>query len=101
MQSSDPNFRQSADCRKLASPAPKKIHGSKKKIEAVFLLLRSSVCSTSKNSGFCLREHVSCPFSPEKSPTPNFILVHPSTIFFTKTCENSSVSQKCGQLIVP
>ena len=81
MQPSDPNFQQSADCRKLASPAPKKqFHGngpSKKKVRSCSLLLRSSVFrqimekhvffflkkkfnfsevafSTSKNSGFCL-----------------------------------------------
>ena len=46
MQSSDPNFQQSADCPMLASLAPKKIHRngpSKNFLEAVFLLLRSSV----------------------------------------------------------
>ena len=32
MRSSDPNFRQSADCRKLGSPAPKKNHGKDQSI---------------------------------------------------------------------
>ena len=48
MRSSDPNFRQSADCWKLGSPAPKNFSRKRsvqKKFRSCFLLLRGSAFS--------------------------------------------------------
>ena len=109
MQSSDPNFQQSADSRKLASAAPKKSRKRfvPKKIEAVFCFsevacfrkIRENICVFGKKGptslrsgdsgfsevGFLFMRTCLLPFFPPplllfSRPTPNFILVHPSTI---------------------
>ena len=96
MRSSDPNFRQSVDCRKLGSPAPQHFSRKRsvqKKFRSCFLLLRSSVFSQNQGKtrfflkksnfseiaflllrcwGFCLCEVVSFPFSLLHSPSSLF-----------------------------
>ena len=113
--STDPNFWQSSDCRKIGSLEPKVSHGTgraKNKPEAVSLLLRSwcfstseakknhffknwsnlseVAFSTSQNYGFCLWEPVFCHFLLHHfSLLPwNFFLVHTSANFFlSETCK--------------
>ena len=97
MRSSDPNFRQSADCRKSGSPAPK-IFSRKRSVEKQFrscffcfsevaifhktwknIFLRKSNFSEVAFRLAC--ELVSCHFSLLHSlsvPSPSLILVHPN-----------------------
>ena len=122
MQSSDPNFQQSADCRKLASPAPKQISRKRsvqKNYRSCFLLLRSSVFfeKSGKNNVFFLKKSPtsqkkrfrllrtwgfaceSLSLAPFSSSTPSLLSSDsefhsfPSLHdLFSETCKNRSIS---------